>query len=135
MPPAAALEREMAKLGVSAKQANKARQAFERSAQDAGFFAQGTDRLVIPSGFEREGRKSNKDFNEPPPPPGSGNGGSNLPPFIQGLLSKLPKTEGAVWSMAERTKWLQTASNIFDLMYLPGDDSELSVIKIELTKL
>lgn len=48
LPPAKALEREMAALGVAPKQADKARQAFERSARQAGFFAQGDDRLVQP---------------------------------------------------------------------------------------
>ena len=41
MPPAAALEREMVELGVSPKQKDKARQVFERSAEQAGFFATG----------------------------------------------------------------------------------------------
>lgn len=48
LPPAKALEREMAAFGVAPKQADKARQAFERSARQAGFFAQGDDRLVQP---------------------------------------------------------------------------------------
>jgi hypothetical protein len=48
LPPAKALEREMAAFGVAPKQVDKARQAFERSARQAGFFAQGDDRLVQP---------------------------------------------------------------------------------------
>jgi hypothetical protein len=48
LPPARALEREMAAFGVAPKQVDKARQAFERSARQAGFFAQGDDRLVQP---------------------------------------------------------------------------------------
>jgi hypothetical protein len=38
LPPPAALERKMNELGVSSKQTGKARQAFERSAKQAGFF-------------------------------------------------------------------------------------------------
>ena len=38
----------MANLGVSSKQTSRARQAFERSANDAGFFQHGMDRLVMP---------------------------------------------------------------------------------------
>lgn len=53
LPPQKALEREMISLGVAPKQAGKARQAFERSAHQAGFFAQGDDRLVSPR-FDRE---------------------------------------------------------------------------------
>lgn len=48
LPPTKALEREMVTLGVAPKQADKARQAFERSARQAGFFAHGEDRLVQP---------------------------------------------------------------------------------------
>ncbi|PZU15649.1 MAG: hypothetical protein DI591_09430 [Citromicrobium sp.] len=48
LPPPKALEREMERLGVSNKQTDKARQAFERSARQAGFFAKGEDRLVKP---------------------------------------------------------------------------------------
>ena len=53
LPPAAALEREMGQLGVASKQTGKARQAFERSAEQAGFFAHGADRLVMPVGLEK----------------------------------------------------------------------------------
>lgn len=48
LPPAKALEREMQGLGVSSKQTDKARQAFERSARQAGYFESGEDRLVKP---------------------------------------------------------------------------------------
>jgi hypothetical protein len=46
LPPAAALEREMVALGVAPKQKERARQVFDRSADQAGFFAHGRDRLV-----------------------------------------------------------------------------------------
>lgn len=48
LPPPKALEREMQALGVSSKQTDKARQAFERSARQSGFFHAGDDRLVKP---------------------------------------------------------------------------------------
>ncbi|MEH2564688.1 hypothetical protein [Bradyrhizobium sp. AZCC 2289] len=48
LPPPKALEREMLSLGVSSKQTDKARQAFERSAKQAGYFESGEDRLVRP---------------------------------------------------------------------------------------
>lgn len=66
LPPAKALEREMTRWGVASKQAAKARQTFERAAQQAGFFAQGDDRLVrprtksVPSGDEPEPTPSEK---------------------------------------------------------------------------
>lgn len=37
-------------------------------------------------------------------------------PFIQGLLQTLPEPESE-WAAADRAKWLQTAANIFDLIY------------------
>ena len=48
LPPMKALEREMQSLGVSSKQADKARQAFDRSAKLAGYREHGDDRLVRP---------------------------------------------------------------------------------------
>jgi hypothetical protein len=48
LPPSKALESEMQALGVSSKQTDKARQAFERSARQAGFFDAGENRLVKP---------------------------------------------------------------------------------------
>jgi hypothetical protein len=64
----------------------------------------------------------------PPPPPqdentnrdrkGNGGGGDlgNHDPLILGLFRKLPEPE-ADWPASARLKWLQTAANIFDLVY------------------
>jgi hypothetical protein len=41
-------------------------------------------------------------------------------PLIEGLFSKLPQPE-TEWSLQSRQKWLQTAANIFDLMYVPNE--------------
>jgi hypothetical protein len=49
LPPDAGLESKIRDLGVSAKQTAKARQAFQRSAELAGFFKMGKDRLVQPA--------------------------------------------------------------------------------------
>lgn len=88
LPPAKALEREMISLGVSAKQADKARQTFERSAKQAGFFAQGDDRLVRPRFDEAPQTKPIEDLHADDPSPddrgGGGDGGTggndNPPP-------------------------------------------------------
>jgi hypothetical protein len=123
LPPAPALEREMATMGVAQKQTAKARQAFERSAKTAGFFEFGMDKLVAPSIAPSQSRQ------EPPPPPPpheehrrNGNGGddddSGLHPFIKGLLKTLPNPDtDPDWPLTQRIKWLQTAANIFDLMF------------------
>ena len=49
-------------------------------------------------------------------------------PLIEGLFSKLPTPESE-WPLQARQKWLQTAANIFDLMYTPGsaDAGELAI--------
>ncbi len=52
LPPTKALEREMVTAGVAPKQADKARQTFDRSARQAGFYTHGEDRLVQPR-FDR----------------------------------------------------------------------------------
>jgi hypothetical protein len=51
-----------------------------------------------------------------------------IDPLIQGLFSKLPEPE-AEWPLVARQKWLQTAANIFDLMYAPTqvDAGELTI--------
>jgi len=120
LPPATALTREIILLGVAQKQADRARQVFERSAEHAAFFAMGRDRLVMPGGgsetsFPIEEKPKEKDAN--------GNGGGQPPPptpprhpFIEGLLKTLPEPDGD-WPAAGRVKWLQTAANIFDLIY------------------
>lgn len=64
--------------------------------------------------------------------PGTGNPDrdSGYHPFVVGLLRKLPEPESN-WTARDRAKWLQTASNIFDLMYTGGDDGvvEVSFVK------
>ncbi len=115
LPPAAALEREMGNLGVAKKQTRKARQAFERSAEQSGYFAQGHERLVEP--INRE--------NAPPAAPaaadrnklgGGGGGGDDLHHFILGLIDTLPAPD-SVWPTRERKKWIQTAESVFSLIY------------------
>ena len=49
LPGPIALEAEIERLGVSSKQKDKARQVFDRSARQAGFFSISKDRLVRPS--------------------------------------------------------------------------------------
>lgn len=85
LPPPKALEREMVSLGVASKQADKARQVFERSAQQAGFFAHGDDRLVQPRIDKAPATKPVQ--KEPPQRPGgqppSGGGGQGGGPTAE----------------------------------------------------
>lgn len=128
LPPAKALEREMESLGVSRKQTDRARQAFERSAQFAGFFDSGKERLVRP---RLDSTGSAPQETQPPPSVhgdrhqhsgtnGSGSGGPPTPPaidpIIQGLINRLPPS-GEKWAKAKRKLWLQILENSFDLVY------------------
>jgi hypothetical protein len=130
------LETEMVKLGVSPKQKDRARQVFQRSAKQAGFFWSGNDRLVLPAPgkyiarmtgeAEKEVRdeKSKEREREREQQP-------IYPHFIQGLLQKLPK-EGSEWAKEERAKWLQLAALAFDIMYV--DKASGSAITVEFKK-
>lgn len=133
LPPGVGLEREMANLGVSPKQTDKARQAFQRSADQAGLFAHGRDRLVMPADTSAEREVPGPETWQPQTVEGEsrrGFGGgqppSDLHPFIQGLLGTLPAPD-SVWPQDERTKWLETAQNIFGLIYKEGASKQAPV--------
>ncbi len=123
------LEQEMVTLGVTLKQSNKARQAFQRSAQQAGFFEQGRNKLVLPSGLgglsASTGSRDTRPLNTPPAPimtpspqydhGGSGGGGDNREiqalqghPLIQGLFQELASV-GTPWTQAQHDEWLELA--------------------------
>jgi len=94
----------------------------------AGFFEHGKQRLVMP-GVAYQPDAPGENGSERPEPETGGGGeppSSKLHPFIQGLLQTLPKTE-TEWAVSARVKWLQTAANVFDLIY-KGDGG----IKIEM---
>jgi len=130
LPPTAALERDIQGLGVTEKMKERARRVLERSAEQASFFEHGRDRLVRPTVAVRENADAAPtefSHQEPPAQKRTGGGGAGddraqpLHPFIQGLLDTLPgipdPKQKPDWPVAERAKWLQTAANIFDLIY------------------
>jgi hypothetical protein len=126
----------MQALGVSSKQAAKARQAFERSAREAGFFASGEDRLVRPrvdlptklADDRTGGDASDRSDDDVSDKGGKGGGGGSdqLHPFIRGLLDTLPTPESN-WAAVEQAKWLQTAASIFGLIYKSAGSGEIEV--------
>jgi hypothetical protein len=142
LPPTSGLETAIANMGVAPKQKSNARQVFQRSATQAGFFAYGPNRLVYPpiKGGTAAG------INEPPHPPvdhekplekpngrdGGGDGGDGSQhPFIAGLIKTLPKADSD-WPMDGRRKWLQAASHIFELIYKDSDSK--GSLRIEVQK-
>jgi hypothetical protein len=118
LPGAAPLEKFMRELGVSPKQTGRARQAFMRSARQAGFFAHGEDRLVRPSfpaggpgtrpvdGGSGDGQNKGKLG-------GSGSGGDGTAPprhpLIEGMFQSLPEN-GQTWTLDEAADWLHAAA-------------------------
>jgi|SRR6185437_6411553 len=131
LPPAAAIERQFEQLGVAPKQKDKARQVFMRSAKSAGYFDLAPDRLVAPAlGAREQNDSANGDNNSGRKSVDGGNGGAGSPPglhaFIKGLLDKLPQPE-TDWPVSGRIKWLQTAANIFDLMYTTSTGSSKDI--------
>jgi hypothetical protein len=120
------LDQAIAGLGVPEKQKDKARRAFENSARQAGFSAHGKDRLVAPVITNPwNGLPSEPSVQDDVPSQTKGLTTVTLPvpaehPFIKGLLLSLPEKLGENWSTAERVKWLQTASDAFDLMFKGG---------------
>lgn len=134
IPPTAALEREIAALGVSEKQKARARQVFESSAQQCGFLDHGAKRLVMPavmvpppaagssSGTDSGGGKGG----------GGGNGGGfdvgfDLDPLLIALLQKIPP-QGEPWSKERRLRWFKTfAMNVSQVYDGEDDPVELNI--------
>lgn len=129
---AAALEREIVGLGVSDKVKDRARQRFEKSAEQAGFFEHGKNRMVMPA--VATGR-------EPPPPPpareggGDGDGGNggevqlDLDPLLIELLKKIPPAEMG-WPAPQRLRWFKTFAMNVSQIYDEDDNPVEIDIKI-----
>jgi hypothetical protein len=135
LPPANALESEMAGMGVAEKQADKARQYFQRSAEQAGFFWSGSDRLVMPankpngeSGLVDPPKDIKKDSRQS----GGGDDGSGIEcdPAIKGLIKRLPPPDSD-WSLEKQVKWLLAVATAFDVIYPRADDGRSLKIEIE----
>jgi len=129
LPPPPGLETAMVSLGVTPKQKATARQVFQRSATEAGFFAYGPSRLVLPAIKASAATPAVAPALEPEPDKkkkGKDEDEDDLHPFIKGLLRKLPAPE-TEWPSEGRAKWLQAAINIFDLMYTDSEDSKRSL--------
>jgi len=136
LPRAIALENEFIRIGVSVKQKDKARQIFQRAAEQAGFFAMGRDRLIAPAGMNTgNGATSpvgiaspptaiDQKTRERPQSNTSGGGGPNdhdggppeVHPAIHGLLLTLP-TAGIPWASAKRDKWISALTAVLGLVY------------------
>ncbi len=129
LPPPDALENEIVKMGVAPKQKGKARQAFQRSANSAGYFWSGPNRLVRPS---IRASAAAVPAVEPDPDPSEkkkkreDDHTDRRHPLIEGLLKELPEPQSE-WTTEDRKKWLEMASTIFNVIYKDSDDSRGSL--------
>lgn len=130
LPPKHALEIEMKKLGVPEKQVDKARQVFERSARQAGFFDSSDNRLVRPSANQPQIRNNSQiapapmmdtedRFDSYMVEAGLHNRYRRDDPLIVGLVERLP-APGSPWNDEARIAWLRLANSIFDVAYTDG---------------
>lgn len=130
MPPDAGLENDMVGLGVAAKQKDKARQAFQRSADQGGFFQHGRNRLVAPKifGSPRSEHPRREDAREASASGAAAETGgvtdAQTPhhELIKGLFRMLP-TEGS-FSKRQQERWLAAAKVNLALVYGADDASE-----------
>ena len=113
------LEATILDLGVSGKQVTTARQVFQRSADFAGFFTHGRDRLVMPA-------RPRVEMNEAPEESSKvgdyadthNNDQINImkEPLILGLLGRLPKP-GDDFPQEDRDVWIEALKLNLQLVY------------------
>lgn len=120
LPQSKGLEEVIRGLGVASKQVPVARQAFQRSAQQAGFFDKGEDRLVLPHtgkvGKEDQADHSLGRREEPEEEPGM-----QADPLLASLFRRLPPPEKG-FSQQERENFMTALQAIFTIVY--GSTSE-----------
>ena len=132
-PRPAALERIFENYGVSPKQTDKARQAFDRSAKQAGFFDHGNDRLVMPGDITAQSAPAAQGTGRAPTigQPGGGGGGGEPPPhldpLIVALLNKMPTEK--TWPLPDRAKWLRALAMNLSFVY-EADDGKAGEIEV-----
>jgi hypothetical protein len=127
LPPSEGIEAEMRRLGVPDKQVQRARQVFARSADLAGYFGSGRDRLVRPSASTISARRG----------PGEPVSTAERPrvsqaeavsmaehPLIQGLVAQLPSA-GDRFTPQQRKRWLDAARINLELIYAADDEQPL----------
>ena len=132
-PRPAALEQTFENYGVSPKQTDKARHAFDRSAKQAGFFDHGNDRLVVPGDIPAQATPPAKESRVVPTSErgSDGSGGGEPPqrldPLIVALLHKMPT--GKSWPLPSRVKWLRALAMNLSFVY-EADDGNAGEIEV-----
>ena len=104
----------MESFGVASKQTNRARQTFQRSAEQAQIFNDKKDRLVLPAGVSLDSKPSNGGASRKMETPVITAPGGDLNPL---LLESLPP-EGAEWPRDARQQWMQILERALDRLYI-----------------
>jgi hypothetical protein len=131
LPPVDGLESFMVNVGVAQKQKERARQAFQRSARQAGFFDFGTERLVKPPiARAMVSVPAPEPLPERPLPRHRADSERSFDPLIEGLLNRLPPPD-STWPTEARRRWLQAALNIFDVIYTTPDGENVVIIEVK----
>lgn len=127
IPPAAALERDFVGLGVAEKQKDRARQVFERSAEQAGYFEHGKDRLVAPGivAGDHEPEDTDKDKDKGKTANGDDGGTGTGNSVLDALLHSLPKA-GENWPVEDRVSWLTMVAMAMNMAYGKADPIKVS---------
>jgi hypothetical protein len=112
LPPDKGLERKIVELGVSPKQAAKARQTLKSSAQLAGFFQTDRTRLIPPAVSNGSGKAGGKEA-EKEPKGASDTGSSDIP---LGDLWLTLLDESANWSAEKTKKFVDAARDLREVM-------------------
>lgn len=126
------LENAFIRLGVTPKRAADARNVFDRSGIQAGFFPNGNlDRLVEPivgANAERAAEAPTMAPAAPAAPVFVEEIGPSVDPLIKGLLDRLPKP-GEKWPHEKRLRWLQTFAANLDYVYPPEENDKFISIE------
>lgn len=113
VPDSATIESDMIRLGVPEKRIGIIRRAFLRSAEAAGYFRSGPDRLIRPSisgGSIIAKPASAPEPKEPPAVTPAETTPSTGHPFIEMLVAALPPP-GSQWSEEQLQRWLARAEH------------------------
>jgi hypothetical protein len=120
-----ALETALVSYGVAPKQADKCRQTLMRSAQFAGFFANGRDRLIEPiiggiAPVSRTGSIEQQAVERVDSEAKKSSAKHELAvlnePLIMGMLVRMPEP-GNGWSQEKRAQWLTLFGSVLDMVY------------------
>lgn len=133
IPPAAALEKEMVALGVAETLKERARPVFERSADQAGFFESGRDRLVLPGYVSSESASENNENGDKGSGGGGGGndggGGDDETPDRLGLMRQLLRYLPDELTNEKLAQWLRAAEMNLRITHDVPGEIKITVVK------